>query len=220
VANSSVGLLGKKLGMTQLFTEDGALVGVTVVDASNNTVITVKSESGSDGYNAVQLGYGTRRASRITKASQGHFAKVGALPSQTLREVRINAADAALYPAGTVLQVAQFFNAGDIIDVVGLSKGRGFAGVFKRHHMAGFERSHGVHEYYRHGGSIGTRLTPGMTLKGVKMPGHLGNSQVTVQNLKIVKVDAEKGHIYIKGGVPGSDGDMVTVRRAVKKLKK
>jgi len=166
MANKSTGLLGKKLGMTQIFDEKGDIVPVTVIDASGNGVSAVKSAAGPDGYTAVQLSKGERRESRV---------------------------------------------------VIGTSKGRGFAGVMKRHHFKGFIQTHGTHEYFRHGGSIGTRLTPGMTLKGKKMPGHMGAEQVTVQNLRVAKVDADNGLVFVHGGVPGPDGGDVIVRKAVKK---
>jgi 50S ribosomal protein uL3 len=137
-----------------------------------------------------------------------------------LPEAGVTEADLAKYPLGSTLAVDAFFKTSELVDVIGTSKGRGFAGVMKRHHFKGFIQTHGTHEYFRHGGSIGTRLTPGMTLKGKKMPGHMGAEQVTVQNLRVAKVDAEKGLVFVNGGVPGPDGGDVIIRKSVKKNKK
>ena len=217
MANSSTGLLGKKLGMTQIFDDKGDIVPVTVIDASGNGVSAVKTASGPDGYTAVQLSKGERRAIRVTKAVEGHFKKSDVAPGTFVKEVRVTEADLAKYPLGSTLAVDAFFKTGELVDVIGTSKGRGFAGVMKRHHFKGFIQTHGTHEYFRHGGSIGTRLTPGMTLKGKKMPGHMGAEQVTVQNLRVAKVDADNGLVFVHGGVPGPDGGDVIVRKAVKK---
>lgn len=217
MANQMTGLLGRKIGMTQMFGEGDVVIPVTVVDVSGNAVITVKSADGADGYNAVQLGIGTRKASRTTKAQAGHFAKAEVSPKQTVREIRIGAADLAKYPVGQDVSADAIFADGDKVDVIGISKGSGFTGVMKRYNFRGFIRSHGTHEYFRHGGSIGTRLTPGHVLKGKKMPGQHGNQRITVQNLTVVRVDAERGLVFIKGGIPGHNGATVTVRKAVKK---
>jgi large subunit ribosomal protein L3 len=217
MANETMGLLGRKLGMTQIFDEAGNANGVTVLQVGPNTVVQVKSAGGKDGYAALQLGFGTRKESRTTKAVRGHVAKSGATGNfKVLREIRVSDAVAQAHTAGQELTVGTFFKAAQKVDVIGVSKGRGFAGVMKRHNFSGFKRSHGVHEYYRHGGSIGTRLTPGMTLKGVKMPGHMGNARTTIQNLVVVKMDTERHLLYVKGGVPGPDGAMIVVRSAVK----
>ena len=216
MANEQIGLLGRKLGMTQIFDDAGNALGVTVLEVLPNTVVQVKTTDTKDGYAAIQLGYGARKESRVTKAEKGHVGKIGARPFRVIREVRLPDATAKTYTAGQQIAVGDVFAAKQRVDVVGTSKGRGFAGVMKRHNFAGFKRSHGVHEYYRHGGSIGTRLTPGMTLKGVKMPGHMGAARVTVQNLQVVKIDAEKGLLFVKGGVPGPDGAQIVVRKSVK----
>ena len=216
MANQSFGILGRKLGMTQIYDAAGAALGVTVVQVGPNTVIRVKTADSKDGYTSIQLGFGSQKPQRRTLAQLGHLKKNGieAVP-RVLREVRITAEAASKLTAGDTIG-ASTFTAGELVDVTGVSKGRGFAGVMKRHNMAGFKRSHGVHEYHRHGGSIGTRLTPGMTLKGVKMPGHMGNAKTTIQNLKVVKVDTERNLVYLRGGVPGPDGAHVVVRKAVK----
>ena len=166
MANSQPGLLAKKVGMTQIFTEENTVVAVTVLDLQGNTVVRVKNEDDKDGYNAVQLGFGERKESRTTKPMLGHFKKAGVEPKQFLREVRLNKEDLGKYTQGGNPSVADFFAQGDKVDISGTSKGRGFAGVMKRYNFAGFISSHGTHEFFRHGGSIGTRLTPGHVLKG------------------------------------------------------
>ena len=224
MANEQIGLLGFKVGMTQIYSDNKSVVPVTVVSVAGNTVLRVKSAEGKDGYNAVQLGIGERKASRrigertryTTKPQQGAFDKINVSPKRFIREIRLSAEDAAKFEGGQELNVADFFNSGDKIDVTGTSKGRGFAGVMKRHNFAGFIRSHGTHEYFRHGGSIGTRLTPGHVIKGKKMPGHMGNKRVTMQNLHIERVDAERGLLYIRGGVPGANKGLLLIRSAVK----
>jgi large subunit ribosomal protein L3 len=216
MANESVGLLGRKLGMTQIFDATGNALGVTVLEVQPNTVIQVKTSETKDGYAAVQFGYGSRKESRVSKAVKGHVAKAGARPFRVIREIRLSEEAAKAHTVGTQVSVGSVFAAKQRVDVSGTSKGRGFAGVMKRHNFKGFKRSHGVHEYYRHGGSIGTRLTPGMTLKGVKMPGHMGSAATTIQNLMVVQVDAEKNLMFVKGGVPGPDGAYIVVRAAVK----
>jgi len=212
-----MGLLGRKLGMTQLFADDGTVTPVTVVETGPCTVLQVKTTAGKDGYNAVQLGFGARKESRVTKAELGHAkaANAAAAPS-FVSEVRVDEKTASSYQKGQTVTASELFAAGQKLDVIGTSKGRGFAGVFKRHHFAGFERSHGTHEYFRHGGSIGTRLTPGMTLAGKKMPGQLGNAQVCIQNVSVAKVDAERNLVFLAGSVPGPNGGFVTLRKAVK----
>lgn len=217
MANQMIGLLGRKIGMTQMFGEGDVIIPVTVVDVTGNSVITTKTADGADGYTAVQLGIGTRKANRTTKAQAGHFAKADVSPKQHVREIRVTADDLAKYPVGQDVSADTIFANGDKVDVIGTSKGGGFTGVMKRYNFKGFIRSHGTHEYFRHGGSIGTRLTPGHVLKGKKMPGQDGNQRVTVQNLTVVRVDAEKGLVFIKGGIPGHNGATVTVRKAVKK---
>lgn len=211
------GLLGRKVGMTQLYLADkDVMVGVTVVDVSGNVVTAVKNSATRDGYHALQIGILDKKAARVSKPLAGHFAKCNVKAKKFVKELRASAAVADAAVAGSELSVADFFQAGMLVDVVGTSKGRGFAGVMKRHNFRGFIRSHGTHEYFRHGGSIGTRLTPGMVLKGKKMPGHMGSARTTVQNLAVVKVDTERGLVFVKGGVPGANGGYVIVRKAVK----
>lgn len=214
------GLLGRKLGMTQIFGDKDEIVPVTVIDVSGNSVVAVKSASGVDGYDAVQLGLGQRKASRTTKAVAGHAAKAGVATPQVLRELRIAPSFAAKYALGQVVSADTIFTVGTLVDVVGTSKGRGFAGVMKRHNFRGFIRTHGTHEYFRHGGSIGTRLTPGHVMKGKRMGGHMGAAQVTIQNLRVARVDAEKGLVFVKGAVPGPAGGLVLVKGSVKQAKR
>jgi large subunit ribosomal protein L3 len=217
VANSQFGLLGRKIGMTQLFDAAGNALGVTVVEMGPNTVLQVKTTDSKDGYSALQLGFGTQKPQRKTKAELGHLKKVaGDYVPRVVREIRVSDEVAKAHTAGQQLG-ADSFKAAERVDIAGVSKGKGFQGVMKRHNFSGFSRTHGVHEYYRHGGSIGTRLTPGMTMAGMKMGGHMGDAAVTVQNIAVVKVDAERNLLFLRGGVPGADGAMVLVRRTVKK---
>jgi large subunit ribosomal protein L3 len=216
MANEQPGLLGRKLGMTQIFDANDQVVPCTVIEIGENTVIRAKTADSADGYTAVQLGFGDQKEARFTKPQLGHFAANNVKPSRWVREIRLAAADLGKYPVGGSVGVADIFTEGQKVDVIGVSKGRGFAGVMKKYNFKGFIRSHGTHEYFRHGGSIGTRLTPGHVIKGKKMPGHMGAANVTVQNLKLVKVDAERGLVFVAGGVPGPNGGHVTIRTAVK----
>jgi large subunit ribosomal protein L3 len=216
MANSSMGLLGTKLGMTQLFEDDGTVIPVTVVLAGPNTVLQVKTGDTKDGYHALQLGFGAQKPQRLNGALRGHLAKSRTEAVRHIAEIRVSPEVAASHEAGRVLSADEVFSPGERVDVTGTSKGRGFAGVMKRHHFSGFKRTHGVHEYFRHGGSIGTRLTPGMTLKGTRMGGRMGGERVTTQNLTVVKVDPERQLLFIRGAVPGAKGGLVKVRKAVK----
>lgn len=215
--NSQMGLVGKKVGMTQMFDAAGAAHGVTVIELGPNTVLQAKTTTGKDGYSALQLGFGQRKVARVTKAEQGHYKVSGDSLPRFVHEIRVPDATVAAHAVGSVISVADVFKAGIRVDVTGTSKGRGFSGVMKRHNFKGFKRTHGVHEYHRHGGSIGTRLTPGMTFKGVGMPGQMGDAQVTQQGLLVHKIDVERNLLIVKGGVPGCDGANVVIRIAVKK---
>ena len=217
MANEMMGLLSRKVGMTQMYDEDETLNGVTVIDVSGNSVIAIRSEDGPDGYNAIQLGIDEQKEQRVNQPDMGHFKKHGVSPRKFVREVRLSKDAAAAYTSGQDIAVGDVFSDVSWVDVTGTSKGRGFTGVMKRYNFAGFIRSHGTHEYFRHGGSIGTRLTPGHVLKGKKMPGQHGNKRNTVQNLRLVKVDAERGLLFIRGGVPGPNGGYVLVRKAIKR---
>jgi large subunit ribosomal protein L3 len=215
--NEQMGLIGRKVGMTQIFAENGNVQGVTVLEAGPCTVLQVKTEDSKDGYNAIQIGFGARKASRTNKALLGHANKAGSETSPAqIGEIRLSKEDVAKYQVGQVLSAADIFSADDTVDVTGTSKGKGFAGVMKRYNFAGFIRTHGTHEFFRHGGSIGCRLTPGHVMKGKKMPGHMGAVQETVQNLKVARVDAERNLVFVTGGVPGAKGGKIRVRKAVK----
>jgi large subunit ribosomal protein L3 len=208
------GLLAKKMGMTRLFSENGTVTPVTVLDASSNVVLAVKSVDSKDGYNAVQLGFGERSEKNISKAQAGNFKKAGVTPRRQVTEFRLE--DTSGFEVGADVAVTDIFADGDKVDVSGTSKGRGFAGVMKKYNFAGFIRTHGTHEFFRHGGSIGTRLTPGHVLKGKKMPGQMGNERVTVQNIEVAKIDAERNLIFLKGGVPGPKGIVLEICKAIK----
>ncbi len=215
--NQKMGLIGRKIGMTQLFDENAEVVPVTVLEMGPCRVLRVKTKGSRDGYDAVQLGFGERKANRTNRPLMGQFKKAGLEGAMRfVREIRVDSETSGRLEAGSTLTAGDVFNAGDRVDVIGTSKGRGYAGVMKRHNFAGFERSHGVHEFFRHGGSIGTRLTPGMTLAGMPMSGRMGNARVTVQNLVVAKIDAERNLVYVRGGVPGPNGGIVTLRKAVK----
>jgi large subunit ribosomal protein L3 len=217
MANEMMGLLGRKVGMTQMYDNDQNLYGVTVVDVSGNVVITTKTDDSADGYNAIQVGIDEQKEARVNQPEMGHFKKAGVTPRKFVREIRLAKDAVSAFSAGQELNAGDIFSDDMWIDVTGTSKGRGFAGVMKKYNFRGFIRSHGTHEYFRHGGSIGTRLTPGHVMKGKKMPGQYGNKRKTVQSMKLVKVDAEKGLLYIRGGVPGPNGGYVLVRKAIKK---
>jgi large subunit ribosomal protein L3 len=207
------GLLGTKLGMTQTWDENNRIVPVTVVAAGTNVVTQVRLPE-TDGYNAVQLGFGEIDGRKVTKPRAGHFEKAGVTPRRHLTEVRT--ADAAEYSAGQELAVDTVFEAGQLVDVVGTSKGKGYAGVMKRHGFHGSRASHGAHRNHRKPGSIGASSTPSRVFKGMRMAGRMGGERVTVLNLKFHSVDAEKGLLLVKGAVPGARGRIVFVRNAVK----
>ena len=206
------GILGTKLGMTQVWDENNLLVPVTVVQADSN-VITQLRNAEVDGYTAVQIGYGQIDPRKVTKPLAGHFEAAGVTPRRHVVELRTS--DAETYAAGQELSV-EIFAAGQKVDVVGTSKGKGFAGVMKRHGFAGGNASHGAHKNHRKPGSIGGASTPGRVFQGQKMAGRMGAERVTTQNLTVHAVDAEKNLLLIKGAVPGARGRVVLVRTAVK----
>ena len=207
------GILGTKLGMTQLWDENNKVVPVTVIQAGPCVVTQVRTPE-VDGYNAVQLGYGAVKAKKVTKPEAGHFAKADVTPRKHLIELRT--ADASEFTLGQELS-AEVFADGEFVDVTGTSKGKGTAGVMKRHGFGGLSASHGVHRKHRSPGSIGGCATPGRVFKGVRMAGRMGNEKITVQNLKIHAVDAERGLILVRGAIPGNKGSVVVVRTAAKK---
>lgn len=206
------GLLGTKLGMTQVWDADGRLVPVTVIQAGPCVVTQVRTPE-VDGYSAVQLAFGAIDPRKVTKPLTGHFEKAGVTPRRHLVELRTS--DAAEYSAGQEL-TAEVFTAGQSVDVVGTTKGKGTAGVMKRHGFAGVGASHGAHRNHRKPGSIGGASTPSRVFRGLKMAGRMGNARKTVQNLRIESVDVEKGLILLKGAVPGNKGGVVLIRSAVK----
>lgn len=220
----SKAIIGRKLGMTQIFTEAGESVPVTVVKVGPCKVIRKKTTDGKDGYDALVVGFEEARSAvvdgekkyKMNKAELGVFLKAGVEPMKSVHEIRVQAADLDKYEVGQEIR-ADLFVAGECVDVVGTSKGSGFTGVMKRHNFGGAKRSHGAHEYMRHGGSIGTTSTPGRVMKNRKMPGQDGNARVTVQNLKVFSIDAEQNLILVRGSIPGANGSVVTVKNAVKK---
>ena len=206
------GLLGTKIGMTQVWDDNNRVIPVTVISAGSNVVVQVRAAD-TDGYSAVQLGFGEVKASKITKPLAGHFEKAGVTPRRHLVEIRTS--DAATYSPGQELS-ADLFTAGETIDVTGTSKGKGFAGVMKRHGFHGVSASHGAHRNHRKPGSIGGCSTPGRVFKGMRMPGRMGGETVTTQNLTVHDVDTDKGLLMVKGAVPGPRGTLVIVRSAAK----
>ncbi len=213
----SLGLVGRKVGMTRVFTDDGDTIPVTVVDVSNNRVTQVKTAE-TDGYAAVQVAYGRRRASRVNKAAAGHFAKAGVEAGHTLREFRVKPDEvASLKPGGAVS--ADIFKVGQLVDVTGISKGKGYSGVIKRHHFSSNRASHGNSVSHNKPGSIGQNQDPGRVFPGKRMAGHLGAARRTVQNVEIVRIDAERQLLLIRGALPGSRGGDVTVRPTVRATK-
>ena len=212
--SNSLGLLGRKVGMMRLFTDDGDAVPVTVIDVSDNRVAQVKTQA-NDGYDALQVAFGKRRASRVTKPEAGHLAKAGVEAGEILGEFRVAADVAAQYKAGAVVP-ATLFAAGQKVDVQGTSIGKGFAGTIKRHNFRSQRASHGNSRSHNVPGSISMAQDPGRVFPGKKMSGHMGDETVTTQNLDIVRVDEARQLLLIKGAVPGSNGGFVTVRPAVK----
>jgi len=207
------GLLGTKLGMTQMWDDNNRIVPVTVVAASTNVVTQVRKPE-SDGYNAIQVGFGEIDGRKVTKPAAGQFERAGVTPRRHLAEIRT--ADAATYTVGQEL-AADTFAAGDEIDVTGTTKGKGFAGVMKRHGFHGVGASHGAHRNHRKPGSIGACATPGRVFKGMRMAGRMGTDTVTTQNVTVHAVDAEKGLILVRGAVPGPRGSLVVLRSAAKR---
>ncbi len=201
--------------MTQIFDEKGKVIPVTVVEAGP-CVVAQKKTAENDGYASVQMGFGDLKAQKVTKPARGHFEKAGAAPKKTLREFRFDDPDA--YKVGDLVK-ADVFGAGDRIDVTGTSKGKGYAGVIKRWNFQRLKESHGTGPNARHGGSNGACSTPSRVLPGMKMAGHLGAEQVTVQNLTVAKVDAENNLIAIRGAIPGPNGGIVVIRDSVKAVR-
>jgi large subunit ribosomal protein L3 len=208
----TIGLIGRKRGMTRIFSEDGVSTPVTVIEVEPNRISQLKTTD-TDGYNAIQLTVGDKKASRLTKAEAGHFAKAQAAAGRKVAEFRVE--DAADMELGSELKV-DLFEAGQKVDVSGITKGKGFAGGMKRYGFRGGDATHGNSISHRAPGSIGQCQTPGRVFKGKRMAGHMGDKQRTLQNLSIVKVDAERNLLLVKGSVPGATGSDVIIRPAVK----
>jgi large subunit ribosomal protein L3 len=210
----SLGLIGRKVGMTRIFTEEGASIPVTVLEVIPNRVTQIKTIA-SDGYTSLQVAYGERRASRINKALTGHYAKAGVAAGAGIKEFNVADDVLANYQVGGNVTV-ELFSAGQKVDVTGTSIGKGFAGAIKRHHFSSNRASHGNSKAHNKPGSTGMAQDPGRIFPGKRMPGHLGDDKVTTQNLEVIRVDVERNLLLIKGAIPGSKGGNVVVRPAVK----
>ena len=210
----SLGLVGRKIGMTRVFADDGRAIPVTVIDVANNRVTQIKTPD-SDGYAAVQITYGKRRASRVAKPQAGHLAKAGVEAGELLREFRVAADDLSKYKAGDVIGV-DTFEVGQLVDVTGTTKGRGFSGVITRHNFSSNRASHGNSRSHNTPGSISMAQDPGRVFPGKRMAGQYGNVTRTVQTLPVIRVDKERGLLLVKGAVPGADGGHIVVRPSAK----
>lgn len=209
------GLIGKKLGMTQFFTADGEAKAVTIIQVGPCVVTEIKQQD-KHGYSAAQLSFGPKKQQRLNKAEIGHTALAGKGGFYTSKEIRCDVSKLG-WQVGQELKVSEIFKDGDFVDVIGKSIGKGFAGVMKRHHMRGKPATRGTHEYRRHVGSIGCRKFPGRVIKNKRMPGHLGDTQVTLQNVKVIAINLEDNLLLVQGGIPGAKGAIVVIRKAVKK---
>ena len=211
----SLGLIGRKIGMTRIFTENGDSLPVTVIDVSNNRVTQIK-KSTTDGYSALQLAFGKRRASRVNKSSAGHYSKAGVEAGSVIREFRVQE-DEELNKFGLGVQIKHdIFTVGQKVDVSGITIGKGYAGVIKRHHFSSNRASHGNSKAHNKPGSIGMAQDPGRIFPGKRMSGHLGNVKRTIQNLEIIRIDNDRNLLLVKGAIPGSKGGNVIVRHSIK----
>ena len=208
------GLIGRKMVMTQIYNSEGNVIPVTVVE-TGPCIVVQKKEVVTDGYSALQVGFGTKKAQRVNKAAQGHMAKAGKGAFEVLKEFLLD--DVSQYEVGQEIKATDLFKVGDRIDVSGVSKGHGFSGVIKRWSFAGFPGSHGTHEYFRHGGSIGNRSYPGRVRKGKKMAGHWGNERISTLNLEVVDIRPDENLLLVRGAVPGAKRGVVILRPAVKR---
>src|SRR4051812_33871464 len=214
--NTNLGLIGKKLGNTQIFDAEGMVHRVTAIECGP-CVVLGKRTAEKDGYTALILGFGQKREKSVTKPEAGFFKKLEQKPVQEIVEFRLGAEQLEKFSVGQALKPWEFSSEGQLVDVCGTSKGRGFTGVMRRHNFKGScTQSHGTHEYQRHGGAIGTNMTPGRVFPGLKMPGQWGNQRVTVQNVRVAKVIDEQNIVLVEGGVPGARNQFVTVRGATK----
>ena len=214
--NQHPGVIWRKLGMTQVFSDDGSVIACTVVESK--PVVVGKRTEDKDGYTALILGEGERAEGRVNKPLSGLYKKANVAPKKTLRELRCSAEFAAGFEVGQEVKLEQIFEEGQLVDVQGISRGQGFQGVVKRYNFAGNVQTHGTHEYRRHGGSIGTRMTPGRVKLGMKMPGQHGNKTFSVMNQRVIKIVPDQNLILIRGGVPGSRDQLVVVRGAVRRM--
>ncbi len=217
--NTQPGIIGRKLGCTQIFQADGTVQRVTVIEAGP-VVVVGKRTPEKDGYSALVLGLGDRKEKHTTKAAAGFFKKANVSPKRVVQELRCEPDFAAKWEVGATLKLDEIFQPGQRVDARGTTRGRGFTGVMRRWNFAGNVDTHGTHEYRRHGGSIGTNMTPGRTLPNLKMGGQYGNETVSMLNIKVARVDAEKHLLMLEGGVPGTTNGLVLVRNAVKTKKK
>jgi large subunit ribosomal protein L3 len=208
-----MGLLGKKLGMTQVFAEDGERIPVTVIQ-TGPCVVVGKRTVETDGYTALILGFEEKPTRLVNKPEAGFFKKAGLSPQRVVQEFRLPVEMVAKWEVGQTLSAKDVFEVGNPVDVTAKSKGKGFQGVIKRHNMSGTKASHGVHEFFRHGGSIGCRLTPGRVHKGKRMGGHMGDERVKIQNLQLIQILEEDGVVLVRGSIPGAAGALVTISRA------
>ena len=213
--NQHPGVFGRKLGMTQVFSADGSVIACTVVESK--PVVVAKRTKAQDGYDAIVLGIEERAERHVNKALGGFYKKANVSPKGTLRELRCSGEFAAGFEVGQEVKLEQIFEEGQLVDVQGVSRGRGFSGVVRRYNFAGNIQTHGTHEYRRHGGSIGTRMTPGRVKLGMKMPGQHGNVTFSVLNQRVVKIVPDQNLLLIRGGVPGARDELVVVRGAVRR---
>ena len=214
----TIGVIGRKAGMTRLFTEEGESIPVTVIEVTPNRISQIKSEE-TDGYSAIQVAFGTRRATRVTKPMAGHYAKAGVEAGEVLREFRLEGAEGADLQVGQEISVS-IFEPGQKVDVRGVTKGRGFTGAIRRHHFSMQDATHGNSRSHRAPGSIGQNQSPGRVWKGKKMAGHLGADNRCQQNLEVVRVDADRNLLLVRGGVPGPTGGRLVVLPSVKQKNK
>jgi large subunit ribosomal protein L3 len=217
--NTQPGIFGRKLGSTQVFEQDGTVTRVTVIEAGP-VVVLGKRTPEKDGYTALVLGFEERKEKHTRRPTAGFFKKAGATPKRVVKELRCDAEFAAKWEVGQTLKLDEIFQPGMLVDAKGTTRGRGFTGVVRRWGFAGAVTTHGTHEYRRHGGSIGTNMTPGRTLPNLKMGGQYGNETVSILNLKVARIDADKHLLLLEGGVPGARNGVVLVRHAVKASKK
>jgi large subunit ribosomal protein L3 len=208
-----IGLLGKKLGMTQVFSEDGERIPVTVIQTGPCHVLAKRTVE-KDGYSALVLGFDAKPERRANRPELGMYKRVGLPPQRVVREFRLPADEVEKFEVGQAVRPSDIFEGNIPVDITGVSKGKGYAGVMKRHNFAGTKASHGVHEFFRHGGSIGCRLTPGRVFKGKKMSGQMGGDKKTVQNLQLLQILEDDDCVLVRGSVPGSTGSYVTVKKA------